>query len=136
MENRAKTDTTRAKPSQHHPTKTRRPPTKYGEKTPCVLWEEQTRDAPTKMKKPTVWKSCAIRHRRPTSRQPRRPHDTRSRCTHHGEPLGPPPRHPTALPHPADHQHHLPGPPSRRTTARARAATPHDPATRSPRCTG
>jgi hypothetical protein len=100
-----------------------------------MLWEAQTRDTPTKIKKPTVWKSRATRYRQPTSRQPRRPYDTRSRCTRQGEPLGPPPRHPTAIPCPTDHQHHLSCPPSRCTTAQARAATPHDPATCSPSCT-
>jgi hypothetical protein len=67
--------------------------------------------------KTTHRKSRATRRRRPTSRQPCRPHDTRSRCT-------------------PNRKHHLPGPPSRRITTRARAATPHNPATRSPSCTG
>jgi hypothetical protein len=91
-----------------------------------VLWEEQARDAPTKMKKPTPPHDGDDQHRDKQGLDAPNNKSLRSRRSDN---------HP-ALPLPADHQHHLPGPPSRRTTARTRATTPHDPATRSPSCTG
>jgi hypothetical protein len=62
----------------HH---TSQSPTTAKEKKPRLLWEEQTRDAPAKVKKTASAKPCARRGARCADDQhretPHRPHDTR-----------------------------------------------------------
>jgi hypothetical protein len=96
MENQAKTNTTGAKPTQLHPTKMGRPPTKVGEKMSWVLCEEQTRTLQWRWRR-QLSRRAAPHDTDDQDQEPRRPHDTRSRYTQHWEPPRPPLQHPTVL---------------------------------------
>lgn len=99
------TSTTQTQPNGDPLRQTIRSPTPAEEKKPRLLWEEQTRDASAKVKKPHSTRPLAKsdpRHADDQRREPpHRPHDTRSKTLKADDISEPPPRLSSTLSRPA-----------------------------------